>query len=212
MKNMIIFVCFFCVFVVWSQDTRKVTTDNSDPNRNFLIEYPTKEQLDAIKVIPTKPSAFDPKDKGININSNMICQSLKYFAFRAGTNNDATKKYLTSPAACGAATLNFLASTGPSGRPGNNQLFISYQMTDKTWLFESLTCPFYFIRATSLTTVNLDLGPYFSSKFWIQYCDDHIHVKSNFYFGNYWSAGLPLQLSSGATRYMVEFWPEFAWP
>ena len=103
MKNMIIFVCFFCVFVVWSQDTRKVTTDNSDPNRNFLIEYPTKEQLDAIKVIPTKPSAFDPKDKGININSNSVlsdtfhpsdfvlilntsCNVVRYFAFRIGSN------------------------------------------------------------------------------------------------------------------------------
>lgn len=139
------------------------------------------------------------------MNTN-ICQSLKHFAIRFGTNGDAPQKYLTSPAACAKGSLNILPATGPSNRPGDNQLFYAYQLTDKTWVLESKTCAFYFIRALSPTTIKLSSGPYFSSKFWIQYHDNHIHIKSNFY-GSYWAGGLPLQLSEGATYYMVEFWP-----
>lgn len=218
MKSLVLGIFILCiVLIVRCQDIKDnpIITDviiMADDRMTFPVEYPEQKPSDPddVKVPKKKPinQPFDPKDKGINLNyGTNICQSLKHFAIRFGSNADATQKYLTYPLVCGSSNLNILPATGPSNRPGNDQLFFAYQLSDKTWLLESKSCPFYFIRATSLTTIKLELGPYMSSKFWIQYHQNHIHIKSNFYFGNYWAGGLPLVLSVGATSYMVEFWP-----
>lgn len=57
------------------------------------------------------------------------CESLKFFGIKFGDNNTTSLKYLTVGSFCLGA-LNFAAPTGPSGRPGNDQLFIATQLQD----------------------------------------------------------------------------------
>lgn len=61
------------------------------------------------------------------------CESLKYFAIKAGSNTITVLKYMTYSSTC-TGSLNFLPPTGPSGRPGNDQQFIATQLQDETWL------------------------------------------------------------------------------
>ena len=70
------------------------------------------------------------------------CNIVKYFAFRTGTNKNAPSNYLTATNPCQAEKLNFQYV---SGGPLDSQLFIAY-LEGNTWLFESKSCPGYFIR------------------------------------------------------------------
>jgi hypothetical protein len=57
------------------------------------------------------------------------CESLKYFAIKAGNNNSTTLSYMKVGSTC-LGSLNFGPPTGPSGRPGNDQLFVATQLQD----------------------------------------------------------------------------------
>lgn len=69
-----------------------------------------------------------------NLKICSTCLGLKYYAIRAGNNAVTTLKYLTVGSNPCVGALNYLPPTGPSGRPGNNQLFVATQLQDETWL------------------------------------------------------------------------------
>lgn len=95
-----------------------------------------------------------------------VCQGLKYFAIRWGSNTFTTLRYLTVGTTC-LGTLNYVAPSGSSGQPGNNQLFIATQLQDETWLLEPKNCPGNYIKATSISAVSVTNGMSSNARFWI---------------------------------------------
>lgn len=146
-----------------------------------------------------------------NIKLCSTCESLNYFAIKFGPNSITTLNYLTVAGTC-AGTINLLPPSGPSGRPGNNQLLIATQLQDETWLLQPRICPGYYIKATSASTLAVVNGLSSNARFWIEYHDNHVHLQSGFYTSSYWNGGAPIEIGPGASMYIVEFWPSRAWP
>lgn len=128
-----------------SVDDNQGLPNNVSPRRSQNLNLEYRSDAKNLRSLP-----FIHHDNSIDLSTGITCQTLKHFAFRTGTNNDAPKIYLTA-SGCGTGVINFKASSGPDGRPGDNQLWVSYQRSDKSWIFESKICSNYFIRSTSLT-------------------------------------------------------------
>ena len=125
-----------------------------------------------------------------NLKMCSTCESLKYFGIRFGANSVSSLNYATVSSSC-SGNINLLPPSTPSGRPGNDQLFLATQLQDETWLLEPRNCPGRYIKATSSSTLAIVFGISSSARFWIEYHDDHVHLQSGVYL-NYWSGGTPI--------------------
>lgn len=84
-------------------------------------------------------------------------------------------------------------------------LFSGILLQDNTWVFESKTCPGYFIRATPSGIVDSTQGAYGSSKFYVRKSNfNYVVIQSKFYLFNYWRGyGSILFWGPSAFKYMV---------
>ena len=148
-----------------------------------------------------------------NLTLCTTCESLKYFAIKFGTNGGALAglSYATVSPSC-TGSINAVQGSGFASRPGDNQLYISTQLLDLSWVFESKLCPGRYIKATSPTTIGLLPGRSSDARFWVKHDANHVHIQSAYHASSYWRGGLPIKMDGYGTQYMVEYWPTQPWP
>jgi hypothetical protein len=146
-----------------------------------------------------------------NFSLCSTCEGMRYFAIRYGTNSGLSLNYVTVSSSCSGA-INAAQGSGFVSRPGDNQLFISTQLFDESWLLESKLCPGRYIKATSSSNLALLSGKSSNARFWFKHDANHVHVQSAFYASSYWYAGLPIKMNQFGTQYVVEHWPTQPWP
>lgn len=134
-KIQVLIVLSLMVFLSMSQ--RNPIT----PEADIVIEpkeqlhFPEKKDIDKRQIEAQKQigKAIDILAPW-NLKICSTCAGLKFFAIKAGNNAGTILRYLTVGANPCAGPLNYIPPTGPSGRPGNNQLFVATQLQDETWL------------------------------------------------------------------------------
>lgn len=137
------------------------------------------------------------------------CVIVRYFAFRIGTNKNATSKYLTASNFCQGGNLVF---TSASSDPLDTQLFTAYEISGSSnslsniWVFESKTCPGYYIRVTPPPwyILRLTQHPFSSSRFRVHKWPNSNYIQSLFYPSRYWTGWFSVQLNfNQASQYIV---------